>query len=278
MSPLDINQSDKGQTERIAIKAFSTPGNHFVGGQIDSVSTKSMEYDNWLLDSFFFPVDSCIWNVGCTWSQQVNKQNSGYPQDATNAEGYHMIGISLFSPRDLPWDGSNGMTPLTPNQKTSRQVDGTDIEWAADVIVGLGLEELALRNRGYYNKAARQLLYFNQVSTGTNATKQLDFTKSSRKRGKRSRKRAFEIEAGSKLVFWSRNMTGADDGDLELKTAAQITPRIRWFPKQNVIQNFNYVDESYQMWGANMNKNLLTEQGDGVNELFTTHTADEVKK
>lgn len=285
MSPLDVNQSDKGNTERIAIKAFSSPGNQFIGGQVDSVSTKSMSYDNWLFDSFFFPVDSCIWDIGCTWSHQVNRDNdhsdlvpsAARTKQPLNAEGDHMIGISLFSPRDLPYNGADGMTPLTPKQKTSRQADGSDIEWVADVIVGVGTEEIALRNRGYYNKAARQLLYFNQVSTGTNVSKQLDFTKSSKKRGKRSRKRAFEIEAGSKLVFWSRNMTGADDDDLEIKTAAQITPRIRWFPKQNVIQNFNYVDQSYQMWGANMNKELITEQGDGVNELFTTHTADEVK-
>ena len=284
MSPLDVNQSDKGNTERIAIKAFSSPGNRYIGGQIDSVSTKSMSMDNWLFDSFFFPVDSCIWDVGCTWSHQVNRDNdhsttlaTTRTKQPTNAEAFHMIGISLFSPRDLPYDGANGMTPLTPKQKTSRMPDGSDIEWSADAFSGLTPVEIPLRNRGYYNKAARQLLYFNQVSTGTNVSKQLDFTRSNKKRGKRSRKRAFEIEAGSKLVFWSRNMTGAEDDDLEIKTAAQITPRIRWFPKQNVIQNFNYVDESYQMWGANMNKNLLTDQGDGVNELFTTHTADEVK-
>lgn len=286
MSPLDLNQSDKGNTERIAIKAFESPGNHFVGGQIDSVSTGDMEYDDWLMDSFFFPVDSCIWDIGCTWTQQVNRNNDNddtlpvgsRTKQPTNAEGYHMIGISLFSPRDKPWDGANGMTPLTPKQKTSRNPDGSLIDWSADVIAGLGTAELPLRNRGYYNKAARQLLYFSQVSTGESRSKQLDFTKVSKKRGKkRGRKRAFEIAAGSKLVFWSRNMSGSGTEEFELKTSAQITPRVRWFPKQNVIQNFNYVDESYQMWGANQNKQLYTDQGDGVNELFTTHTADGVK-
>lgn len=284
MSPLDINQSDKGNTERIAIKAFETPGNKFLGGVTDYVQTKSMEYGNWEFISFYFPVDSCIWDIGCTWSHQVNRNNDHYAHDLvlgartqqpTNAEAWHQIGISMFSTRDKPWDGSKGMTPMTPRTKMSRQPDGTDMEWSADVIVGVGTEEIALRNRGYYNKAARQLLYFNQVSTGTNVSKTIDFSKKGK--GRKGKRRAFDVEAGTKLVFWTRNTTGANDDEYEIETSAQITPRVKFFPKQNIIQNFKYQDESEQRWDEPMVKNLQTEDGDGVNELFTHHSADEQK-
>lgn len=281
MSPLDINQTDKGTTERIAIKAFETPGNRFAGGQMDYLTTKQMVYDEWEMISFYFPVDSCIWDVGCTWSHQVTRNNDhsdiqlvldSRTQQPTNAEAVHQIGISMFSNRDKPWDGSNGCTPMTPKGKMSRQPDGSDMEWTADVIVGLGTEEIALRNRGYYNKAARQILYFNQVSTGTNVSKTIDFSKKTGK-GRRSKKKAFDVDAGTKLLFWTRNTAGSNDSNFVIETAAQITPRIRWFPKKNVIQNFKYQDQSEQRWGAAMVKNLRSDDGDGCNELFTHHNS-----
>lgn len=280
MSPLDINQSDKGTEERIAIKAFETPGNKFAGGHMDFLASKQMVYDEWEMISFYFPVDSCIWDVGCTWSHQVNRNNDhsniavvldSRTEQPTNAEAYHQIGISMFSNRDLPWDGANGMTPMTPRTKMSRNPEGDDMDWSGEAIAGVGFAEIALRNRGYYNKAARQLLYFNQVSTGTNISKTIDFSKKGK--GRKGKKRAFDVEAGTKLVFWTRNTTGANDDEFEIETSAQITPRIRWFPKQNVIQNFRYVDASNQRWGAEYLVNLKTDQGDGVNELFRHNSA-----
>lgn len=283
MSPLDINQSDKGTEDRIAVKAFETPGNQFAGGQVDTVSTRQLAYKEWLFDSFFFPVESCIWDIGCTFAQQTNRNNdneatvvvpgTSRTKQPTNAEGYHMIGISMFSPRDKPYDGASGMTPMTPKQKMVRAPDGGDMEWSGDLFIGG--EEVALRQRGYYNKAARQLLYCNQVSTGSTISKSIDFSRKGK--GRKSKKRAFDVPAGTKLVFWTRNMTGADDDNYEIMTSATITPRIRWFPKQNVLQNIRYEDQSSQRWGSNMVKNMLTDQGDGVNELFTTHTATQVQ-
>ena len=285
MSPLDINQSDKGTEDRIVVKAFETPGNSIAGGIYDTVNTKNMTYDNWLFSSFYFPVDSCIWDVGCTWTQQVNTNNDNddtIPPGArskqpTNAEGHHMIGISLLSPRDKPYDGSTGMTPMTPNQKMKKDPTGATMKWSADGLSGVTPVELALRQRGYLNKAARQLLYCSQASTGQRVSKNIDFTKHGKKGRKNGRKRAFDVPAGSKLVFWTRNMTGADDGTYLIRTSATITPRIRFFPKQNIIQNFRYEDEAGQRWTSNMRKNMLTDEGDGVQELFTTHTASEVK-
>ena len=277
MSPLDVNQSDKGNTERIVVKAFETPGNSFAGGIIDTVSTKDQKYDYYLMDSFFFPVDSCIWDIGCTWSSQVNKENNGYPQDATNAEGWQQIGISMFSTRDKLWDGVDGMTPMTAKQKMARDPTGGTMDWSITPIP-LG-PEIALRNRGYLNKAVRQLLYFNQVSSGHTHSKTINMTKLS-KHGKRKRatKRAFDVDAGTKLVFWSRNIIGGGEEDFELNLSAQITPRIKFFPKQNIIQNFEYEDQAQQRWGSNTRKTLLTDQGDGVQELWTTETADSPKK
>ena len=288
MSPLDINQSDKGTEERIAIKAFETPGNRFAGGQYGKTSHRHMDFGEWLMHSFYFPVDSCIWDVGCTWSSQVNRSdaNDHYAHDLvlgartqqpTNAEGYGEIGISMFSTRDKPWDGSHGMTPMTPEDKMARQPDGTTMEWAADIPVGLGLEEIALRNRGYINKAARQLLYYNQVSTGTNVSKTIDFSKKGKGRKRSSKKRAFDVPAGTKLVFWYSNLTGAGEDGQELNTSCTITPRIKWFPKTNVIQNFKYMDESEQRWGEPTHKTLQTDEGDGCAELFTSQWADSYK-
>lgn len=279
MSPLDINQSDKGDAPRIAVKAFESPGNSFVGGVTDSKAiTTELAQDGWLLSTFFFPVDSCIWDIGCDWTAVNNKNNDdNFGADTPRTVGgIHQVGISLFSTRDLPWNGSDGMTPMTPSQKMSRGPDGSDMEWSADVIVGLGTEEIALRSAGYYNKAVRQILYFSTMATGTNKTKHIDFTKL--KRGKKGRrKRAFDVSAGEKLVFWTRNVTGVNDSDLSLNTQATVTPRVRFFPKENIIQNYTYRDESQQRWGTTKAVTLATDEGDGVTQLFTIATADEEK-
>ncbi len=284
MSPLDINQSDKGEAKRIAISAFEFPGNRYAKGQLDECHTKIMGYDDWLINTFFFPVDACIWDVGATWTSVLNRNNQ-FEEIVPNTipgpamEGVCQIGISLFSNRDYPWDNARGMTPMTPKSKMARQPDGSAMEWSADIPVGLGVEELALRSKGYYNKAARQLIYFDTMSTGTNKSKTIDFSKrgKGKKRSKKGKKRAFDVSAGEKLVFWSRNVTGTGDGGLELFTENTITPRVRWFPKENVVQNFRYEDMSEQRWGAQYFKNLRTDAGDGVNELFTTSVANGTK-
>lgn len=280
MSPLDINQSDKGEAPRIAVKAFESPGNSFVGGVTDSKAiTTELAQDGWLLSTFFFPVDSCIWDIGCDWTAVNNKNNDdNFGQDTPRTVGgIHQIGISLFSTRDMPWNGENGMTPMTPSQKMSRDPDGEEMNWSVDVLgTGLETEEIALRSAGYYNKAVRQILYFSTMATGTNKSKQIDFTKL--KRGKKGRrKRAFDVSAGEKLVFWTRNVTGVNDSDLSLNTQATVTPRVKFFPKENIIQNFTYRDESQQRWGTTKAVTLATDEGDGVTQLFTIATADEEK-
>ena len=276
MSPLDINQSDKGEAPRIAVKAFESPGNSFVGGVTDSKGiTKTLDQDGWLMSTFYFPVDSCIWDISCDYTAVTNTDNFGAQLlPPRTMGGIHQVGISLFSTRDLPWNGSDGMTPMTPSQKMSRGPDGSDMEWSADVIVGLGTEELALRSAGYYNKAVRQILYFSTMATGTNKTKTIDFTKLKRHGKKGRKKRAFDVSAGEKLVFWTRNVTGVNDGDYQLKTQATVTPRVRFFPKENIIQNFTYRDESQQRWGTTKAVTLNTDEGDGVTQLFTIATAD----
>lgn len=281
MSPLDINQSDKGDAPRIAVKAFESPGNSFVGGVTDSKAiTTELGQDGWLLSTFYFPVDSCIWKIGCDWTAVNNKNNDdNFGSDTPRTVGgIHQIGISLFSTRDLPWNGSDGMTPMTPSQKMSRAPDSQDdMVWAADAIVGLSTEEIALRSAGYYNKAVRQILYFSTMATGTNKSKSIDFTKLSRHKKGRRKARAFDVSAGEKLVFWSRNVTGVNDGSLALNTQATVTPRVSFFPKQNIIQNITYRDESQQRWGTTKAVTLNTDEGDGVTQLYTIATADEEK-
>ena len=282
MSPLDINQSDKGN-DRIAVKAFETPGNSFAKGIYGQPLTASLDYDEWLLSVFYFPVDSCIWDIGCSWSCQTSRENI-YEETVANTvvpsanQGVNQIGISLFSERDLPWNGSDGMTPMTPGKKMARDPEGGDMDWSADVIAGLGTAEVALRTRGYYNKAGRQLLYFDMMSSGTNKKHSIDFTKLSKKgKGKKRRHRAFDVSAGQKLVFWSRNVTGVGDSGQRFWTAQQMVPRVRFFPKTNIIQNYTYRDDSHDRWGATKAVTLKTEEGDGVYQLWSTYTADSTK-
>lgn len=283
MSPLDINQSDKGN-DRIAVKAFEVPGNKFSKGIYGQSLTDYLQYDGWLMSTFYFPVDCAVWSIGAEFGAVANKDNRkievGEYMTAA-VQGVHQIGISMFSSRDLPWNGTAGMTPMTQAQKMARDPDGNEMKWAsygADAS-GPALDfdvEVATRTRGYFNKAARQLLYSGYQVTGTNKSKNIDFTKNVKK-GKKTRKRAFDVSAGTKLVFWSRNVSGSGNESREVETSAYIIPRVQFFPKENVIQNYTYRDESHDRWGATMAVTLDTEEGDGVYALWRTQTADEVK-
>jgi len=302
MSPLDINQSDKA-VKQIAVKAFEVPGNQYAKGIYNNSKTKALGYDDWLMSVFYFPVDCSIWSLGAQFNAQVNRSdaNSHYEthyevlnpgehivvSQPTNAEGMVEYGISLFSERDLPWTGTPadpdtgavGMTPMTPATKVQRLDKDTPMVWSGfasdteDSTANMDVE-VATVPRGWTNKASRQLLHFGMHNAPGSKTINFDMTKKVRRRGKKSQKRAFDVSAGQKLVFWIRNVTGVGDTDRELKVSAGIAARVQFFPKEDIIQNYTYRDQASQRWASSTAMKLDLTDGDGVNDLWRTRQAN----
>ncbi len=277
---LDLNQTDK-QIKKIIVARNEVPGNHFLKGVTTNIHTQSLNYAEFFYSTFYFPVDCAIWSAGMQVTTAVNRQNDhsdiippgARTRQPSNAEGYANYGISLVSPRDKVWDGVDGGTPMPPGQKMARDEHGGTMEWDAYGSITPGVAttvQLPTRARGWINKAARQLIAFGVMGVPGTKTVNIDFTKTvkSRKKGRKSKRRAFDVDAGTKLVFWARNLTGSGSSDMEIEISTGIVPRVQFFPKEDICNGLHYNDQAEQRWGNNTKISLSTGDGDGVHALW----------
>lgn len=283
---LDINEKEKGALPRLVVKAHSNAGNSFAGGIMESsMHTKSLEPENFMTMGFYFPVDCVIWDAGINVSACVNRDNdnsdtslvlTSRTTQPTNAEGIVRVGMQFFSPRDKlygsvdPGD-DKGTTPFFPNTYAKKDDLGLNIDWS---INDGDPEEVPLHSSpGWLNKAARMtLLYATQTTSGGSRNYKVNFT-----RKVRGKSKGFSVDAGTMLVYYVYNHTGGADSDLQMNLQVEAVPRINFFPKKDIIQNLMYVNRSKQRWEANHEVQLQTDEGQGVNRLFTAVRVSEAK-
>lgn len=283
---LDINEKEKGALPRLVVKANHNAGNQFAGGIMDSsMHTKSLDAKEFLTMGFYFPVDCVIWDAGLQVSAAVNCDNdnsdvmtilNSRTKQPTNAEGIVRVGMQFYSPRDKLYGSvdpadDKGTTPFFPNTIAKKDDLGMDIDWA---INDGGPEEVPLHSSpGWLNKAARMTLcYATQTTSSGSRNYKVNFT-----RKVRGKSKGFSVDAGTMLVYYVYNHTGADDGDLQLKLQVEAVPRINFFPKKDIIQNLMYANRAEQRWGADHQVQLQTDLGQGVNRLFTAARVSSAK-
>lgn len=281
---LDINEKEKGALPRLVLKAHKAAGNQFFGGIADNtMSTKSLEHEEYLMMGFYFPVDSVIWDAGFQVYAGVNRDNNdwdcvaggsclpgqeGLVRGPRNAEGHVQAGMQFFSPRDklygsLDAADTKGTTPFKPNTLAKKDNKGDDIDW---VINDGAADEIPLHSSpGWLNKAARMQLAYGVVSTSGGArTFNVNFTRKIRGRSK-----GFKVEAGTMLVYWVYNATGTTDENMSIRLGVECVPRINFFPLDDIVQNLKYNNRSDARWGSNHEVEMTTIAGHGVNRLFT---------
>lgn len=275
---LDINQSEKA-VKRIIATAGDQPGNRFVPGITQSSwNTKALEQEQYLYGSFFFPVDSYIWNAGAEFTSSVGMKQIESDYEAAN--GLVQYGIQFFSSRDKLYDDGTGKgrTPYLPATKETKDSSGNDMEWDAYAsptpgvpiapVVNTGTQ-LPTHGIGWLNKPARMQLAFGTMSTGNPGKKvNINFTKKVGK-GRKSKKRGFDVSAGTKLVFWMRNISGGSDSESEVKINAAITPRIAFVPKQDIVQEVTYEDQARARWNDVTAIRARTANGQGIQTFWT---------
>lgn len=281
---LDLNEKEKGALPRLVLKAHKTAGNQFYGGICDNtMNSKNLEEDQYLCMGFYFPVDSVIWDASFQVSAMVNRDNNdwdcvaggtclpgqeGLVRGPRNAEGYVRAGMQFFSPRDKLFGSLNvaddkGTTPFMPSTKAKRDNKGDNIDW---VVNDGAPDEIPLHSSpGWLNKAARMQLAYGLVGTsGGPRMFNVNFT-----RKVRGKSKGFKVEAGTMLVYWIYNPTGAGDENMSIRLAVEGVPRINFFPLDDIVQNLKYNNRSDARWGANHEVELTTIAGHGVNRLFT---------
>lgn len=275
---LDLNEKEKGALPRVVLKAHQNCGNQFAGGVYDSsMFTEELEREEFLQMGFYFPVDCVIWDAGIQVAAAVNTNNDrsdvavildSRTKQPTNAEGVVRVGMQFFSPRDKLYASveagdDKGSTPWFPATKAKRDNKGDQIDWAVNDGAS---DEIPLHSSpGWLNKSNRmQLIYKTMTTSGGSREYNVNFT---RKIGKKSK--GFKVEAGTMLVYYVYNNSGASNSDRELKLQIEAIPRVNFFPLKDIVQNLEYNNRSEARWGANHRIELTTQNGHGVNRLFT---------
>lgn len=273
MSPLDINQSEK------AIRKLVTPAGKQHGGNAaqpltcSTAFTDNLEPSEFLLQAYYIPVDGYLRDISCSYEAHVNLNNdhsdssiaNNRTKPPTNAGCTANVGISLISTRDAVWNGTAGMTPMLPAQKMSRDSQGNAMIWSGDLAISALpptlLYEVPTQSRGYLEKASRQSLFFDNMTEGkTSKTLHMDKINWGRRKGKKD---GFNVKAGEKICFWMRNITGTSDNDLKVNIQASMVPKVRYFPLEDIIQDYTYRDEAHQRWGTTTATTYSMEDGDG---------------
>lgn len=274
---LDINNPPT-VTERIVAHKNKVIGSSAAGGLMSKIGSSNIGHEEWLYGGLYIPVDSVIYNAEMTVTAVVNTDNDNSDitvplesrtKQPTNAEGIVEVGMQLFSPRDKLYGSvdvadTKGTTPYLPTTQAKVDNMGNNIDW---VINAGASDEIPVHGEPeWLNKALRmQCLYSTQVAPSTRTYKW-----NIRKTKKPSdRSKGFEVDAGTMLVYFLRNVTGQGTEERSLELSAQIIPRITIKPLKNVVQNLIYNNQSEARWAINHTVELASSQGHGAERLFT---------